>query len=349
MKILALAADKGGSGFYRMSEPARVAKDLGVDIRLDYGIDVVAYENKKTNLVEVSEINEDIDLLIIQRPTSNAMTSLIAQAKKQGIATIVELDDDFDLVHDNNVAKPSLHAESFDGPRWIHEACKIADHVTVSTPRLLKYALHGRGTVLRNNIPKSVFDLGTVNFDKGITLGWTGSVQTHPTDLQVTKGRIADITANYQIPFGVVGDGEKVRRNLAINSDIEIKSSGWVEREKYFETMLETFNVGIVPLELSRFNHAKSNLKGLEMGALGIPFIASPTSEYEILSLDGVGKLAKSPGDWYKHLANWLDNPSKMVNDAQNYRDILYNGYTYEKHASDWVSVWEQTVNYVRK
>lgn len=349
MKVLALAADEGGSGFYRMSEPTRVAKDLGVDVRLDYGIDVEAYENKETNLVEVKEINEDIDLLIIQRPTSNAMSALIQQAKKQGIATIVELDDDFDTVHSKNVAKLSLEALDYDGPHWIHEACRNADHVIVSTPRLLKYALHGRGTVLRNQLPQSIFDIEPVSFDNGITLGWTGSVQTHPTDLQATKGRVASIASNYNLPFSVVGDGDRVKKNLFLKSSTIFNKTGWVDWEYYYGTMSQTFNLGIVPLEISNFNHAKSSLKGMEMGALGIPFVASATSEYTLLELNGIGKVARSPGDWSKYLSRWIDNPAKLQNDARNYRDILYNGYTYEKHASDWVSVWEQTVNYVRK
>lgn len=344
MKVLCLAGDSGGCGFYRIFEPARVAKEIGVDVEARSYIDVEAERHKQTNLVTVLEIQEDVDLLVIQRPLSNDMTAIIEQAHKQGIATIVELDDDFDSIHAKNIVS-SMPKVKWEGPQWISKAAAIADHVIVSTPRLLKYAPHKRATVLRNYVPKSIFDIEPVSLDNPI-LGWTGTTQTHPMDLQVTKGRIGDLIQDYKIPFHIVGDGKDVQKFLHLPKETDFKFTGWVNLDKYYKTISETFNIGIVPLEISQFNQSKSALKGLEYASLGIPFIASNTSEYELLETYGVGKTVTTPNQWYKFLSYWLDNPNKLQEAANKYRDILYNNYTYEQHASDWANVWEQTISY---
>jgi hypothetical protein len=46
--------------------------------------------------------------------------------------------------------------------------------------------------------------------------------------------------------------------------------------------MLNGIHVGLVPLTRGPFNEAKSYLKGLEYAAAGIPFIATPTEEYQV-------------------------------------------------------------------
>lgn len=348
MKVISLLGDEGGCGFYRIKEPARVTRKLGIDVCYSFEIDVIADKNIETNMVEVLEVREETDLIIIQRPVNNSMYALVEQAKRQGIATIVEIDDDFDTIHAQNTISPYTHLVDWEGSEWVRKTAAIADHVIVSTPRLLKYAPHKRATVLRNYVPESIFDIGPANLDNPV-LGWTGTTQTHPTDLQATKGQIGKLTAEWDIPFKVVGDGKDVQNFLKLDEDTPFSATGWVSLQDYYQSIVNTFNIGIVPLELSPFNEAKSALKGLEFGALGIPFVASPTREYELLSMSGVGKIATGPTQWYKHINNWLLNHDKLVKDAEDYRDVLYNGYTYEQHASDWATVWEQAITYRKK
>lgn len=357
MKILAVRADYGGCANYRIVEPARVAKQLGVDISIEDGLDVTAYQNKNTKLVEVKEIYTDADCIIIQRPLDNSFVSLIKQAKKQGIATIVELDDDFSSVHAFNAAYGAVTKMSHSNAKWIEAACKEADWVTVSTGALLKYGLHGRISILKNYVPESIFNFEPkykLNQNKNISqfsIGWSGSVSTHPTDLQVTRGNINKILENNsnKIKFHSVGNIDKVRENLNIKNQNYISNTPWVPLEDYYQTLHENIDIGIVPLELSSFNNAKSYLKGLEMGALGIPFIASPTKEYQIFEINNIGKLAKTPNDWYKFLQKWIDMPVLYYKEAEQYRENIKNNFTYEQHAHEWVDTWLKAIEYRKK
>lgn len=345
MKVLALAADSGGCGFYRLRAPAEELKLLGVDVTVDEGIDADAVKSAD-GTITVNELHTDADLIVVQRPLDASMSGVIEQAHKQGIATVVEIDDDFSMVHKQNVAHGGMYGK-LSGHEWVSNACLIADHVTVSTPQLTKYARHGRSSILRNCVPESIFDtLGEKSDGVWPRIGWSGSVQTHPTDLQQTKGAVADVLRKNNLSFSVVGDGEYVHTALALDAETQVFNTGWVPIDEYYSHVAAFLDVGIVPLEISPFNQAKSALKGLEFAALGIPFVASPTREYERMEAYGVGKTAKSPGDWRKHLQRMIDRPAETERIANEARDRIKAEFTYRVTAPQWIEAWEKAIDY---
>src|SRR4029453_9029462 len=178
-------------------------------------------------------------------------------------------------------------------------ACSLADHVTVSTPQLTKYARHGRYSILRNCVPDSIFGFApeSRNFAQP-RIGWTGSVQTHPDDLQQTKGAVSDVLKANGLNFTVIGDGKFVATHLQLDKGTNVLATGWIPLDHYYGALANHMDVGIGPLEISTFNEAKSALKGIEYAALGIPFVASPTREYLRMEAHGIGKIAKTPGRW---------------------------------------------------
>jgi glycosyltransferase involved in cell wall biosynthesis len=345
MKVLGLAADNGGCGLYRLRAPAEEAAKLGVDITVESGLDVTAFTDSD-GMVTVEEIKADVDLIICQRPLDNSMTAVIKQAKRQGIATMVEIDDDFSTVHTRNVAHGAMIGKTA-GHQWVETAASIADHVSISTPQLAKYARHGRYSVLRNCVPTSIFDTPKQKSNQTWPrLGWTGTVQTHPTDLLETKGRVAEVLKTNGLPFNVIGDGEQVATHLRLAPETEVYATGWVELEMYYQYLYSFIDIGIVPLELSPFNQAKSALKGLEYAALGIPFVASPTREYERLEAYGIGKTAQNPGEWRKHLQRMIDRPAETERIAKESRDRIEAEHTYRVNAPQWIEAWEKAIHY---
>lgn len=348
MKILAVKADHGACGKYRIEEPARVARSLGVDVTVDTEVSVVAYENSETHAIDVREVHTDADCIILQRPLSHASLGIIRQAKKQGIATIVEIDDDFKDISRHNTAYDAVYGNTHSNADWLVEACKEADWVTVSTPALTKYAPHGRVSVLRNYVPASIFDIKPRYESHGEVsrIGWSGSIQTHPHDLQETGGHIGKVLTKNGLGFGVVGDGHRVESYLRIPITSPFEVTGWVALDNYYRAMVETMDIGIVPLEKSNFNECKSHLKGIEMAALGIPFIASGTREYTRLEAYGIGKVVRSTGDWSKYIQRWVDRPEDYLKYAKQYRERVAESFTYETHGDEWMEAWEKAIDY---
>lgn len=222
--------------------------------------------------------------------------------------------------------------------------------MTVSTPALTRYAPHGRVSVLRNRVPQKYFDVpGVEKDDKTPRVGWTGTLQTHPHDLQVTNGmawRAVEETGAY---FSVIGDGEGVRRALRIPDDADVGATGWVDLDHYVAYVKLLLDVGIVPLEDSRFNDAKSYIKGLEMAALGVPFVASPTNEYRYLAMHGIGVIAARPRDWYNRVKKLITDTDFREETAANAQETVRKQFTYEDAAEEWTKAWLSALRHRRK
>jgi glycosyltransferase involved in cell wall biosynthesis len=327
-----------------MRAPASEVAKLGVEIEVADGVNAEAVRHPDGR-VDVLELHTDADLIVVQRPLDHSMTGIIEQAHRQGIATVVEIDDDFSTVHTQNIAHDAMIGD-LTGNHWVEKACSIADHVTVSTPQLTKYARHGRVSILRNNVPDDIFKTsGARNFNEP-RIGWTGSVQTHPDDLQQTKRAVADVLRTNRLNFNVIGDGQYVASNLSLDKSTSVFATGWVPIEEYYEALSQHLDIGIVPLELSPFNEAKSALKGLEYAAIGIPFVASPTREYLRMEAYGIGKTAKSPGEWRKHLQRMIDRTSETERLANEARDRIEAEHTYSVNAPQWIEAWEKAIAY---
>lgn len=352
MKVLLLAADHGACAKYRVHEPYRVTKG-SADITVTNELPVIATKHMSTGLVDVHEIQTDADLIVFQRPLDNSMSSAIVQAKRQGIATAVEMDDDLGATHRRNVAYKYFNDPNpSTGIKWFNHAVSMADFIITSTPALLhKYAPEGNGVVIRNCVPESIFDI-TPRYersDENNILGWSGTIATHPEDLTETKGAIGAILSERlksgrNVGLSVVGDPLNVDRQLRLPPEIKVGSPGWVEMEDYYEALASSMDVGIVPLEKSPFNQAKSYLKGLEMASVGIPFVASNVYEYQVFEAHGVGQTASSPSDWRRKVGRLMDNRERSVSLVKDYRDKIREDHTYEKNADLWLHAWDSAI-----
>jgi hypothetical protein len=99
------------------------------------------------------------------------------------------------------------------------------------------------------------------------------------------------------------------------------------------------FDIGLVPLNNIPFNEAKSNIKGLEYAAAGIPFIASDLPEYRLLHEDGVGRIANTPQEWRSH-AEYLLDYHQRKKEAKRGSDIVSERWNIEARVGEWRAVF---------
>jgi glycosyltransferase involved in cell wall biosynthesis len=349
VKVLALRADAGGCASYRIENPARVIREQfpEIDIRVAVNAEIEGTRDRESGLTTVREVKEDVDLIIVQRPLNEALGSLLGQARRQGIATIVEIDDDLSNVHPSNTAYEHVQPETNDvrNYTWLEKTARDADLLTCTTKDLGKY--NERHAVLPNYVPESIFDIKRPDRDKPV-VGWTGTLQTHPYDLDVTRGQVGRQVADAEADFFVVGDGKGVQMALKLRSTTKFRASGWVPLDDYYQTIADNIDIGITPLESSEFNTSKSWLKSLEYSALGIPSVFSGTEDYQKLHAYGIGKIAHDHNGFRYALRNWLNNPAQARADGVRYQEIVRENLTYEQHAADWVQAWERAID-IRK
>lgn len=344
MKIFALRGDVGQAcGLYRVQLPIEQAlREGAIEATIDNDLPadaVVSYDGTVT----VERINVDADVIVFQRPAKQAFVEAIKQAQKQGIACVVEIDDDLSSIDPDNMAYNAFNGSV---EHWKHmvEAAKLADWVTVSTPQLAsRYAPHGRVTVLRNALPSSIFDIEKLHNDPP-RVGWTGSTASHPHDLETLGVHLRTVLRETNTSFHMLGEETGVREQLRLDETDAFVCEDWVPIDDYYVTLAKTIDIGVVPLQLSKFNEAKSYLKGLEMAALGIPFVASPTSEYQLLSKLGAGIVARKGLQWQKELKHFITDRDYLLEQSANMRDAV-RVLTYENSIEVWIQAWKSALS----
>lgn len=349
MKVVVHPADTGGCGHYRLIFPATVLADNGEDVHVQAHADGHLYRVlcRQHPLIGEQIVGMadpvDADVVVLQRPMHRQRVELIAALQAQGVAVVVEIDDDFHALHKRNPAWAETNplTDRDHNRDWLAKACERADLVTCSTAAIARrYGAHGRVVILPNLVPARYLDIAGHRDDDDLTVGWTGSVKTHPGDLEVTGGAVGAAVAEAGARFGVVGTGDGVQRALRLDEPPD--AAGWLPIDEY-PAAVARFDVGIVPLQLSAFNEAKSNLKMGEMAALGVPVVASPTSENRALAEAGVGYLAHCPDDWRLIVRSLLECDG-MRADAAHAGRVAMAARTYERHSWRWLDAWAQAL-----
>lgn len=372
MRVTVHPAGDDGCGLYRMIEPARVLADQGADVECTR---TLAWRFSRTADGRPHKLVDEVDadVVVFQRPLARRKLDMIRALQAAGVAVVVELDDDFGAIHRRNGAWADAHPEwmtlaeaaergiaaserltrgnhqwvreagtvSWSSNTWLRKACATADLVTVTTPALAeRYAPHGRVAVLPNLVPERYLSITAAPHD-GVVVGWGGSVNTHPDDLETTEGAVAAAVVDTDARFHVVGTGVGVRTALGLAD--EPTATGWVELADWPHA-LAALDVGIVPLAATLFNSGKSALKMLEMAAVGVPSVASPTPDNIRLTRRGVGLLASDPARWRQWVRLLAGNADARAQLAGRGREVAAQN-TYEAHGGRWWDAWAQALD----
>jgi len=333
---------------YRMVWPAQALADQGADVQLvmpdapaDEQLHCWWWGDDEADVFDVDA--PDADVIVLQRPLQAHLVRAILKLQAKGVRVVVEIDDDFEAIHPQNVSWATCHPSRSPDRNWSHlrHACQLADLVTVTTPALAaRYGAHGRVAVVPNCVPERLLGVHRDPHD-GLWMGWSGSVATHPTDLQAAGGGIARAIRSTGAHFAVIGTGQGVQRALGLPEPP--RASGWRPIDEYHEA-LGQLDVGVVPLALTAFNEAKSWLKGLEMAAVGVPFVASSTGPYRQLEALGAGTVAGKPRRWEAELKGLLSSAVYRGEMADQGREAARR-LTIEGNCGRWWDAWASVVN----
>lgn len=341
MKAVVFPANERAGGFYRILEPARclVEQNLAT-IEVD-----VAAKQIGTHLLG------GYDVAVFQHPMTRMAVDWIQRYNRAGIATVVELDDDFWSIDKRSVAFKGSH-ETFsphNNRQFLKQCLRTATLITVSTPALREQVHRVTGqrgkpvVVLRNCVPKWYLDVeadpgdGEEFVDGRKIVGWAGNPDWHAGDLAVCGDGVRRATRDNGAVFVCLGSPNS-GRELGFD-DGESLYSPLVELSIY-PAAVANYAVGLAPLRECAFNESKSYLKGLEYAALGIPFVASPVAEYRYLAHAGVGDIANHKHDWYRCVNRLLSDAEyaqQRTSEGKRYAAL----HTYERNSSQWLDAWQ--------
>jgi hypothetical protein len=343
MRILIYPADEYGCGKIRLSWPGQALAAAGHDVIVekpeDRRLRMHVADGKTLTHVEIPD---GTDVVVLQRPTHDLLAQVPAVLATQGVATVVDVDDDLSSIHRENPAwimcHPQRHREELAAAGWkqprlkmmtanlnatrpyhhswlnLEQACRDATLVTMSTPRLLRhYAAHGRGRVLHNYLADHYYGHDRADSPN---IGWPASIHSHPNDPAVLGNALQRVLRETGVTFTVFGEttldlpGPPTGRITTVGKrfglDREPASGGIIDIDDW-PAALAKLGIAVCPLADTTFNQSKSWLKPLELCAVGVPWVASPRAEYRrLLDLAAAdtapGLLADKTADWYRTL-----------------------------------------------
>jgi len=320
MKLLFVAADFGGSSWYRIIQPAGLSKEI--------------YEDSMWSLPERLPLPylKEADLLIIQRQCADQAYKSTQNLLKMNKVIVSEIDDNLWSIPQNTPAMSKFWTK--ERIKGFEDILKISHAVTVSTPRLAKIIKEYNDNVfvLPNLV---VFDRAYIKPEYGkIRIGWAGS-DTHLGDFtDDIQQALLDIKEKYKDKVDIFMFGVTPPKLFT-----KVTFYPFVAPHLYLATLQKIgLDIGLVPNNDNAFNSCRSNVKFLEYSSVGAATVASNIESYRDSITNGQnGILVKnSKKHWFKAIQDLIEN-----NDTRNLMAEKAYRYCYEKF-----SVQENKKNY---
>lgn len=287
----------GGAGWARLGQYKDLlpyVSDIGVLVHKDGLFGVKDWEG---------EMHFDHDVVVMQRAMFEDIPDKIKRAQANGQIIVNDLDDWYWGLSTTNGAFAASHPKLNPGENTNHYKRVLAssDYVTVSTPYLAERIsswVRCPITIIPNFVDLSKFTPRIQSDTDVPVVGWVGSTGHRSGDLEVLAGLLLPLVQSGKIQLhhsGSVKSHPTFADSVRVPTDL-VSTLPMVSPQDY--PSLFQFDIGLVPLSNKPFNEAKSAIKGLEYAAAGVPFIASPTSEYRSLNENGIGFIAKKSKSW---------------------------------------------------
>lgn len=309
------------------------------------------------------------DVIIIQRVMVDVTFQNIDYWRKRGKAIVVDFDDAYNLIREDNAAykfwgEGKVDITLKDGVKYEERMerhpmehfklglPKITGIVTPSRLLSSDWDRYTRGFFLPNYLDyRQRYTQVQKRQNPQPVIAWGGSLSHVPsfTDSGVIAA-LRSVTQNRDTKFMLVGD-RRIEEHLGIAPDKYIfhpyvKADAW-------PYILARYDIGLAPL-FDKYDCRRSALKVQEYIAMGIPFVATKSVVYEdyfgcesgIFIDQGDMAVCDQPNEaaWEEGICTILDNMEHYIHtavyEADNYRDM----YDVDKNVDNIVAVYEEII-----
>ena len=327
---------------------------------LNYTVDIIYYTTlDPRNLIGTKDtpkgpVAYDLtkaDVVVFQLVFYEALVLIIQELKARGIYTIMESDDNYLNLNRNSPAFWVFHPKTKlmkqpDGSKMFKvfkekcnpsldnmmKAMRTVDLLQVSTPELaeLYKPFNSNIVVLENCIDMNLYNFKRSSNEKPVVI-WSGT-KTHIDDLYQLSGCVPH---NCKL---IIGGFTEAQDKGLFKDHPDVTFLEGTTLEKYPKELVALGDIVAIPLVDNKFNACKSDIKGLEHAALGIPCVASDVAPYRRWVDDTNGFLVKKNKTkfWIRYLQRLVDDKElreKLGAGAKKKameRDIRKNIYRWE-------------------
>ena len=328
--------EPNGCAYYRMALPSRQLQKLDWDTAM--GLPRVHPERG------IGVAHEDgaffgFDVSVFKLMMHHSVPILFDTMQKRGEKVVVDIDDfHFGIDPENVAARQTDPNKNAENNRMFYEmGIRQADTVIVSTEFLANFyeARCRKVRLVRNALDVERYT--PVDQPEKPVFGWVGGTMWRSGDIEMLREWFPDFVDQHSLSVHHSGHIPSDTRHFAVRAGLRRVSTIPMSLVSAYPSLLQHFHVGLVPLRLNDFNQSKSYLKGLEYAAAGIPFIATPSSEYKILHSRGIGRLAETADEWRDHATQLLDLEVRRE-EAERQRRIVEREFNIETKGQEWDS-----------
>jgi len=277
-----------------------------------------------------------------------SMAGDIHRARERGQVILYDIDDDLWHIPEWSPAAramhkldPSVRAYDLEVIRANIEAC---NGVITSTDYLVDIITkQGFGVPVylqRPGIDPRDYAVEKTK-DRPLRVGWMGSMSHHLPHLRTVMDAL-DVLPKYGAEFVHMGHihGDGSHHHLR-DLPCEWTQLPWGDVQTV-PGMLAQVDIGIIPRMPDEFHQGQSVTSGLQYAAAGVPFLVSPSAEYERLETMGAGKVCRGVNDWRQALSDLLEFPTSRNFEAARARECVAISFGLEATGRRYVELLEE-------
>lgn len=311
----------GGSGWIR------IAQYMDFLPSFEFVVGTLIFDTNRFVIRTPEDMHVEVPILFMHRLMHRGLADNMKKARATGQIIINDIDDWYwGLSPQNNafLATDPRYNEQED--RYSYRSILAAsDLVIVSTPYLYSRLewIRCPKVVVKNTVNINMF--GHKQHTNTVpVVGWVGSTAHRSGDIETMSGVLTPMHNRGEITLHHSGHHpEYVSFAEKLGVPVDAVATSPLSPYKDYPKLLEPFDIGIVPLNPIPFNRAKSDIKGLEYAAAGIPFVAREIDAYKELHASlGMGRLASNGKDWVKHIKK-LSDPVLRQEEADRNRELV--------------------------
>lgn len=292
------------------------------------------------------------DIIVVQRQISPDSLNFVRERKRQGKTIIYTIGD--------NMFQLPPHSPVFYyySPQVIKTGAAIMNEchaITTTTPYLAKQLSLHSGNQNVHIVPhliakEHINKIAPREPTDEVRIGWT-TTPYHIGDWPICSHAIKDICKKYpQVKIIFWGFINEDMSSYVPKDQLEFYS--WVDVLEYYNCLVSMdLDIGIAPLEDTPYNNAKSPLKFVEYGMLGIPGIYSPTPPYDtVVHLEAGLKPKKNRyREWYRWLEYLIENRDERYRIGMNAQKYILEHHEGYKMIDRYFEVYMEVHNRVQK
>ena len=332
-RVLLIRSTAGASTRYRMDNKREQLESLGVGVTLR---GVREYLGKP---LRAARDAADHDLAIVHRlPHPGPGDPVLYAFSRVGKPIVYDIDD---LLFAPALV-PFVPRQAQRAVRQQAALLAQCTHVVAATEELA-HRLRGQGRpvwVVGNALSRELLSISSVARSRrmphpGVRLGYLSGSPTHDRDLGVIGAALAEILQRHPDASLVLVGPVAVPKELGglMNRVTTLPMVAWRD----LPAVMAGLDVNLAPLEMdSPFCQAKSELKYVEAGAVGIPTVATPIPAFRKAISPGVnGLLADTREEWRAALDLLVRRPDRRREVGEAARRDVETRYTPEQGAEE--------------